>query len=292
MRLSLTVLATLLISGLAQGMPVEKRAPGSLWGITYTAKGSDGSCHNAGQVAEAVKRFKANGIKNIRTYSQECDQLPNILKAIGDNGGDMKVLAGVWTSSGDEYYQQELNKLEKNLKGANKDFIAGIAIGNEAVQNGIYSADQAAGKIHDVRGRIGGGYKFGTVDTPPAFTPAMVDASDIVWVNIHPYFGGVTSDQAYGNLHDQLGDFRFNKAKGKRVVVGEVGWPTAGAPIGNAQPNVAGLATLVKSLKGSDLEYYYFESHDSKWKAGQNEIELNFGVVDQTGKSKIPDLYQ
>jgi exo-beta-1,3-glucanase (GH17 family) len=47
-------------------------------------------------VNKDIARFKENGIINVRTYAQECDQLEQIVKAIAAAGGGMTVVAGVW----------------------------------------------------------------------------------------------------------------------------------------------------------------------------------------------------
>ena len=289
MQLSFFLFATLLIVGLVQALPAhKKRDSGSLWGITYTAKGSDGSCHSPEQVSEFIKRFKDNGIKNIRTYSQECDQLPNILDAIQKNGGDMKVLAAVWIGGDDD--DKEIADLEKNLKGANKNLISGIAVGNEAVQGGLMDGAKVASKIKEIKQKFGD-FKIGTVDTPTGFNSDMVDASDILWVNIHPFFGGVSADEAVQNLEQQISSFQ-GKAGGKDIIISEVGWPSEGESNGNAKPSVDGMSKVVKALMNSDIQYYYFESHDSNWKGGGSfGVEPHWGLVDANGKSKIAEYH-
>ncbi|KAI8140359.1 glycoside hydrolase superfamily [Fennellomyces sp. T-0311] len=280
------IFAFLLIAGLVQALPT-KRASGGLWGITYTGRTSDGTCHSPEQVSEFVKRFKDNGIQNIRTYSQECDQLPNILKAIEKNGGGMKVLAAIWLDGNND--QEEIANLEKNLKGVNKDLIAGIAVGNEAVHAGLMDASGVASKIKEVKKKFSG-FKVGSVDTPDGYQSDMVDASDVIYVNIHPFFGGVSADEAVKNLREQLSRFK-GKAGDKEVVIGEVGWPTEGESNGSAKPGTEGLSKLVKALSGSGLQYYFFESHDSKWKnGGAYGIEPHWGLLDSQGKSKIPEF--
>ncbi|KAI9278678.1 glycoside hydrolase superfamily [Phascolomyces articulosus] len=290
MQLSFVFIAIFFIIGLVQALPTHKRDAGSLWGITYTAKSSDGSCHSAEQVSEYVKRFKNNGIKNIRTYSQECDQLPNILNAIKKNGGGMKVLTAIWI--GGENDDDEIAQLEKHLNdGANKDLISGIAVGNEAVQGGLMDGGKVAAKIKEIKKKFGGQFKIGTVDTPAGFNSDMVDASDVIWVNIHPFFGGVSADEAVKNLQEQIASFQA-KANGKDIVIGEVGWPTQGDANGKAKPSVDGLSKVVKALMNSNIQYYFFESHDSKWKGdGSFSVEPHWGICDQNGKSKIPEFH-
>ncbi|KAI8140091.1 glycoside hydrolase superfamily [Fennellomyces sp. T-0311] len=277
------VIAFLSVAALSQA------APGVLWGITYTAKASDGACHNADQVNNFVKRFKDNGITHIRTYSQECDQLPKILKAIEKNGGGMQVLAAAWIDGDND--EAEISALEKNVKAADYKLISGIAVGNEVVQGGVMDSAAIVGKINQVKA-IFPDMNVGTVDTPAAFCPEMVDASATIYLNIHPFFGGVPASEAFNNLKAQIDAFGV-KAKGKTIVVTEVGWPTEGNAINQAQPSVEGMVTLIKALKASNIKYYYFESHDSKWKdGGEFGIEPHFGILDAAGNSKIPGQFK
>jgi exo-beta-1,3-glucanase (GH17 family) len=54
---------------------------------------------NQTDVNSDIIRFKQNGIINIRTYAQECDQLDQILNGIASASGGMTVVAGVWVDS-------------------------------------------------------------------------------------------------------------------------------------------------------------------------------------------------
>lgn len=57
---------------------------------------ADGSCKTQSAVNTDIKKFKSNGIINIRTYAQQCNQLDHILNGIKSAGGGMTVLAAVW----------------------------------------------------------------------------------------------------------------------------------------------------------------------------------------------------
>jgi exo-beta-1,3-glucanase (GH17 family) len=47
-------------------------------------------------VSKDISSFKQNGILNVRTYAQECNQLDQILTGIASAGGGMTVIAAVW----------------------------------------------------------------------------------------------------------------------------------------------------------------------------------------------------
>lgn len=234
-----------------------------------------------------IQRFKKNGIKNVRTYSTECNQLPNILQAL-ESAGDMKMLVGLWMD-GSSKDDEEISNAVSALSKANKNLINGVMVGNEAVQGGLMQAGELASKIKEVKGKLSG-FKVGTVETPTSFDSQLLDASDMVVVNIHPFFASVSVDQGVSNLQQQLSSFK-GKAGNKEVVVGETGWPSEGDSNGAAQPSTQNLQTYVKDILQTDIQYYYFETQDSDWKNGGDfNVEQHWGLLDAQGKSKIPQF--
>ncbi|KAI8096404.1 glycoside hydrolase superfamily [Halteromyces radiatus] len=277
-------------TGLVQAAPIQARGQNALYGITYTAKNSDGSCQTTDEVLQYVKDFSNNGIKHIRTYSQECDQLGNILNAISSVDSSMKVTAAVWLdgSSGDD---EEINNLLSALKANSKNIklIDGITVGNEVIFSGSLSSSALVSKIKQVKSATSSyNIPVGTVDTPNTFPSDVIAASDVIGVNIHPYFGGVDISQAGSNMKQQLNTFK-SKAQGKSVFVAETGWPSAGNTNGASVPSVSNVQSYVNQLRSmSDIEYYYFEALDSNWKpAGNDGVETHFGLYNSNGKSKV-----
>ncbi|ORZ15903.1 glycoside hydrolase superfamily [Absidia repens] len=270
-------------TGFVQAAPLQSRSESGLYGITFTAKNSDGSCQNAQEVLQYVKDFKNNGIMNIRTYSQECDQLTNIINAIDSVDKSMSVTAAVWIdgSSGDD---EEISTLVSSLKsaGSKTKVVKAITVGNEVIFSGsVSSNDLSATSSYNI--------PVGTVDTPNTYPSNVIDACDVVGVNIHPYFASVDISQAGSNMAEQYKNFKNDKAKGKSVYVAETGWPSAGNNNGKADPSVSNVQSYVKQLmKLSGIQYYYFEALDSNWKdGGSNGVETHWGLYDASGKSKI-----
>ncbi|KAI8331404.1 glycoside hydrolase superfamily [Chlamydoabsidia padenii] len=284
-----TVMTLVCTTGLVQAAPIQARGDNGLYGITYTARNSDGSCQSAQQVYQYVKDFKSSGIMNIRTYSQECNQLTHIINAIASIDPSMSVTAAVWLdgSSGDE---KEIKQLASNLKsaGSKSSVVNSITVGNEVLQSGSLSSQALISNIHKVK-QVATGIPVGTVDTPGALTPSVIDASDVIGVNIHPYFSKVDISKAASNMVEQYRSFVSKKSKGKSVYVSETGWPSAGKKNGAAVPSVANVQSYVKQLETiSDVKYYYFEALDSNWKdGGDNGVETHFGLKDASGKSKV-----
>ncbi|KAI8073334.1 glycoside hydrolase superfamily [Gongronella butleri] len=288
----LTVLAC--ATGLVQGAPVAKRgASKSLNGITFNGSDSNGKCMSYDATLKMVQRFNSNGVLNIRTYSQECDVLPNVVKAIEATNSKMTVMAAAWIA-GTSADQGEIKSLINNVKAvSNKAIIHSVMVGNEAIFSNYASADTLIGYINQVKSALPG-FKVGTVDTPNTFPSNLIDACDTIGVNIHPYFGSVNVDQAASNLQDQFNAFKGKVGGNKPIAVTETGWPTAGSDMGSAVPSVNNLASFVTQLTNdATFPYYFFETQDSNWKsAGSQGVENHWGILDASGNSKIPTLFK
>ncbi|CAO3622622.1 unnamed protein product [Cunninghamella echinulata] len=283
-------LAYICATGLVQSAPIEKRGSKSLYGITYTAKNDDGSCHSAKDVLQYVTDFQKNGIMNIRTYSQECDQLANIIDAIEKVDSSMRVAAAVWidgTSGDEEEIKTLVSTLEK--KKNSHQVIKSIIVGNESIFSGRLSEQDLIKKIQKVKSQIKGNIPIGTVETPSTFPKDVIQACDTLGVNIHPYFAEVGADQAGDNLLSQYNNFKKEHGNGKSIFVAETGWPSDGNNNGKSVPSIPNVQKFVNQLKKiNDMEYYYFEAQDSNWKnAGDFGVETHFGLFDGAGKSKV-----
>jgi exo-beta-1,3-glucanase (GH17 family) len=274
------------LASLTQALPLEPRSgSSSLYGVTFTGHNSDGSCMPSKEVAKSIHSMKSHGIKNIRTYSQECDQLDAILKAIKKEGG-MTVLAAVWLD-GSSKDEQEISKLKAVLaKNKGNSAISGILVGNEVVFSGGMSASTLINKIKAVK-KFARGFKVGTADITTSFSKELIAVSDFLAVNIHPFFGGVTESDAMSNLNAQVSNFK-KTAGSKEILVTETGWPTVGSSNQKSKPSTSNAEKYVSALSKSKLKYYYFEWQDSEWKdGGQYNIEKHFGLINSNGKFKF-----
>jgi exo-beta-1,3-glucanase (GH17 family) len=226
--------------------------------------------------------MKSNGINNIRTYSQECDQLPNIINAIKSNGGGMSVLAAVWIdgSSNDD---KEIATLKSNLAKVDTSVIEGILVGNEVLFKNIMSSSALVSKLNAVKA-IAKGLKVGSVEIDGTYTKDLVAASDIVCANIHPFFAQVDINGALQNLQTRYSNFQ-KVAGSKKVYITETGWPSAGPTSGKSVPSTANLQKFVSAVSTTSLPYYFFEWEDSKWKS--SGVESNFGLHSSSGKAKF-----
>jgi exo-beta-1,3-glucanase (GH17 family) len=269
--------------GFVQGIPLQARGVSGLSGVTFNAYNTDGSCMSASDIQAAVRQMKNLGISNIRTYSQECNQLPSILNAIDQMGGGVGVLAAVWID-GSSNDAKEIEKLKSVLhQGKGLSAINGILVGNEVLFKGTLSSSALENKIKQVKA-ISGGIKVGTSDVATAFSRNIISASDFLGVSIYPFFTGVNINNAVSSLSTQYQNFK-KMTGSKQVVITETGWPSAGSSNQNAQANMENAKKYVSGLSKSGLPYYYFEWQDSKWKG--DGVEQHFGIMQSKDKSKF-----
>ncbi|CAO3610484.1 unnamed protein product [Mucor hiemalis] len=282
MRFTSILTIALSFAGLMEALPIENRGISGLNGVTFTARHSDGSCQTAAEIQNSVKLMKASGIKSIRTYSQECNQLPNIINAIKSNGGGMSVLAAVWID-GSNNDDTEIASLKSNLAKVDNSLIEGILVGNEVLFNNLMTSSALVQKLVAVKA-ISNGIKVGSVEVDSTYTKDLVAASDIVCANIHPFFAHIDIDSALSNLQTRYANFK-KVAGSKQVYITETGWPSAGTANGNGVPSVANMEKYAAEVSTTSLPYYFFEWADSNWKS--NGIESNFGLLTEAGKAKF-----
>ncbi|KAI8889687.1 glycoside hydrolase family 17 protein [Backusella circina FSU 941] len=281
-QLFLVLLCSTLL-GFVQGAPLKERGVSGLSGITFNAYNSDGSCMSTTDIHAAIRKMKNLGISNIRTYSQECNQLSNILNAIDQLGGGIDVLAAVWID-GSSNDGKEIEKL-KSVLHQNKGLSAinGILVGNEVLFKGTLSPSALENKIKQVKA-VSGGIKVGTSDVATAFSRNIISASDFLGVSIYPFFTGVSINNAVSSLNTQYQNFK-KLAGSKQVFITETGWPSAGSSNQNAQASMENAKKYVNGLSKSGLPYYYFEWQDSKWKG--DGVEQHFGFMSSSDQSKF-----
>jgi exo-beta-1,3-glucanase (GH17 family) len=123
---------------------------------------------------------------------------------------------------------------------------------------------------------------------------SLVNAVDVLFINIHPYWEQVPIGAAVDAVFDRLDQVR-QVYPYKTVVISETGWPTAGPPNGPAQPSLENqklfLKGFLRQAKAEDLSFFSFEAFDERWKPGSG-VEQNWGfyLSDRTPKQDVGTL--
>ncbi|KAJ9060108.1 Cell surface mannoprotein mp65 [Entomophthora muscae] len=267
--------------------PVKK-----LSGMTYSPYGAQDQClpekDIRSQISSVIKLTD-----NIRLYSADCRQLEYVLGALADYNWQGKVLVGIWTRSGEERIQSDINQVTAVIKNPRfQRFIASITVGNEERYNNI-PEHVIIGNIARVRSHLAqqGIYlPVSTVDTYKLWTPNMMQHSDIIYSNIYPFHvrshGDGSVKTAVQGALAELQELRKRIPSGKQLVVSETGWATSGsAPVSFRAPDVsdqhayiAAFQCLVAIKEG--IPSYFLEAYDASWKKDAT-AEKHFGILDK-----------
>ncbi|KAF2658127.1 glycoside hydrolase family 17 protein [Lophiostoma macrostomum CBS 122681] len=256
-------------------------------GVTYDPYTSNG-CRSDQDVAQDFDKMKQFGV--IRIYGSGCNMIPLAVK--NAKRLNLKVLAGIWlTTRGssddiDQYIQTLFQAVRDN--GGSWDIIAGVSVENERVND----KDETASAVVDAVNRARSGLRksgfngpVAAVETVPAIlgNPAVCQASDVVMANIHPFFDTHANAESAGQfVKDQVSQIK-NQCGGKRVIVTESGWPTAGDSHDNAVPSPANQKTAIDSLNAAfSGDLFFFNAFDDAWKSdfqGSYNAETHWGIL-------------
>ena len=166
-------------------------------------------------------------------------------------------------------------------------------VGVEAVLFNRLTPAQLIAQMDAVRAKIAGsGVPITTIDTWTIWrdNPALAANVDIIAVNIHPYWDGVSIDSAVDHT---LARYKELQAlyPNDRIVITETGWPSAGPQRGAAVPSLANAqkfhAELGPKAAAIGAEVIRFSFADEAWKT-EGGVGSHWGILNENRTAKIP----
>ncbi|KAJ2082866.1 glycoside hydrolase 3 protein [Coemansia sp. RSA 988] len=256
-------------------------------GLNYNPKRPDGTCPNVYQVQDDLKILRPYTNK-LRIYSvKDCNQGEPVLRAIENT--DWTVQLGLWVNKNDAVYEadkQELLRLTKFFDF--KKQVSAVVVGSEAVYRQEQTAEQLAAKVREIKSelvKVGlGSIPVTTSETWPSYFQPLIDAVDFVNMHGFPFWEGVSIEKANAKMFEHIYNLQA-AAKGKKVVVGETGWPSAGdnyeVAVANLENAQRYLQDFVCRATKENIEYYYFNSFDQSWASTNNasNVEGHWGII-------------
>jgi exo-beta-1,3-glucanase (GH17 family) len=120
--------------------------------------------------------------------------------------------------------------------------------------------------------------------------PQVAAACDVLLVNCYPFWESVPAEYALLAMKEMYRRAQ-RVADGKRVIISETGWPTAGTPFGAAVPSPENtleyFLDTYRWAEEEDIEIFYFEAFDESWKAGpEGDVGASWGLWDADGNPK------
>jgi exo-beta-1,3-glucanase (GH17 family) len=121
----------------------------------------------------------------------------------------------------------------------------------------------------------------------------VAEHCDVVMVNIYPFFDRVAVADAVSTVFPGALQHvsRLYAHTGKRLLVGETGWPSAGPANGAAVPGGANQAHYLRGLgryaKSTGVSVFLFEMFDEPWKSVVESVGPHWGLFDRDGRPKF-----
>ncbi|HEX5213475.1 MAG TPA: beta-(1-6) glucans synthase [Pseudolabrys sp.] len=223
----------------------------------------------------------------VRTYSTEFGQ--DRIAAIAARHG-LKVLQGLWLSS---HTDKNREQIETAVALANRypETIRAIVVGNEVLLRGELSSEQLGAIIREVKSRVKVAVTYADVWEFWLRNQDLASAVDFVTIHILPYWEDFPIAARDAGAHvDAIRRRMVAAFPGKEVIIGEVGWPSAGRMREGALPSLANQARVIQDVLALGRRDHFrvnvIEAFDEPWKrALEGTVGGHWGLLDDASRS-------
>jgi exo-beta-1,3-glucanase (GH17 family)/cellulose synthase/poly-beta-1,6-N-acetylglucosamine synthase-like glycosyltransferase len=221
----------------------------------------------------------------IRLYSSTggVELVPPIAAEFG-----LKVTVGAWIDKNADRNEREIDSAI-NLARHNSN-VNGVVVGNETVYRGEQKVDDLIELIKRVKKSVNVPVTTGEIWNIWRDNPQLGYSVDFIAAHVLPYWENFTSNQAvdqavsmYQLLRDQF--------PGKRIVIAEFGWPSAGYNLRNADPGpfeqASVLRNFVNRAEAIGMDYNIVEAIDQPWKFFEGGVGPYWGILNAAREPKF-----
>ena len=241
---------------------------------------------SAAQIEDDLSRL-AKITDCVRTYSVDfgLDQIAGIAARHG-----LKVMQGLWLSS---YPERNRFQIETAVALANRypGTIRSIVVGNEVLLRGEMSAEDLAATIRAVKARVSVPVTYADVWEFWLRNRDVASAADFITIHILPYWEDFPIPARDAAAHvDSIRRRVVAAFPGKEVIIGEVGWPSAGRMREGALPSPANQARVIQDVlalaKRQNFRVNVIEAFDEPWKrALEGTVGGHWGLLDDATRT-------
>jgi exo-beta-1,3-glucanase (GH17 family)/cellulose synthase/poly-beta-1,6-N-acetylglucosamine synthase-like glycosyltransferase len=221
----------------------------------------------------------------IRLYSSTggVELVPPIAAEFG-----LKVTVGAWIDKNVDRNEREIDAAI-NLAKRNSNVI-GIVVGNETVYRGEQKVDDLIELIKRVKKSVNVPVTTGEIWNIWRDNPQLGYSVDFIAAHVLPYWENFTDKQAVDQAVSMYQLLR-NQFPGKRVVIAEFGWPSAGYNLRTADPGpfqqAAVLRNFVTRAEAIGMEYNIVEAIDQPWKFFEGGVGPYWGILNAAREPKF-----
>ncbi|WP_027534563.1 glycosyltransferase [Bradyrhizobium sp. WSM3983] len=221
----------------------------------------------------------------IRSYSatEGNELVPPIAAEFG-----LKVTVGAWIDKDPDRNERETKAaIELARKNSN---VNGVVVGNEVIYRGEQKVEDLIEMIKRVKSAVRVPVTTGEIWNIWRDNPDLGSNVDFIAAHVLPYWENFRSDQAVDQAVDRYNLLR-NQFPGKRIVIAEFGWPSAGYNLRNADPGpfqqALTLRNFVSRAEALGMEYNIVEAIDQPWKYFEGGVGPYWGILNASREPKF-----
>uniref|UniRef100_Q07MW7 Beta-monoglucosyldiacylglycerol synthase n=1 Tax=Rhodopseudomonas palustris (strain BisA53) TaxID=316055 RepID=Q07MW7_RHOP5 len=221
----------------------------------------------------------------IRLYSSTggVELVPPIANEVG-----LKVTVGAWIDKNVDRNEREmLSAIELSKRNSN---VNGIVVGNETIYRGEQKVEDLIKLIQRVKSQVSIPVTTGEIWNIWIENPELASSVDFIAAHILPYWEGFSDKQAVDQaliIYQKLRD----AFPGKRIVIAEFGWPSAGYNLKKAVPGpfeqAVTLRNFVSRAEAIGMEYNIVEAIDQPWKFFEGGVGPYWGILNAARQPKF-----
>lgn len=221
----------------------------------------------------------------IRLYSSTggVELVPPIAAEFG-----LKVTVGAWIDKNVDRNDREIESAI-TLAKRNSNVIA-IVVGNETVYRGEQKVDDLIELIKRVKKSVSVPVTTGEIWNIWRDFPQLANSVDFIAAHVLPYWENFTDKQAVDQAVAMFQLLR-DQFPGKRIVIAEFGWPSAGYNLRNAEPGTFEQASVLRNFvtraEAIGMDYNIVEAIDQPWKFFEGGVGPYWGILDASREPKF-----
>ena len=275
------------------GLFQEKQAAPDFRGILPSVSYApfEGSAHPDVDNIPQIEKIRADLKKlstitrAIRLYSSTggVELVPPIAAEFG-----LKVTVGAWIDKNADRNKREI-EAAIGLARRNSN-VNGIVVGNETIFRGEQKIDDLIELIKQVKKSVNVPVTTGEIWNIWRDNPELASSVDFIAAHVLPYWENFTSKQAVDQAVAMFQLLR-DQFPGKRIVIAEFGWPSAGYNLRNAEPGPFEQASVLRNFvtraEAIGMDYNIVEAIDQPWKFFEGGVGPYWGILDASREPKF-----
>ncbi len=221
----------------------------------------------------------------IRLYSSTggTELVPPIAAEFG-----LKVTVGAWISKDKERNAREIAAaIDLARHNSNVD---AIVVGNETILRDEMPLSGLIKLIKKVKRESPVPVTTGEIGSVWLEHPELASAVDFVAAHVLPYWNGIDASHAVDYTIEFYDKLR-RALPGKRIVIAEFGWPSAGYNFQNAFPGRTEQAVVLRDFvsraQAYGIDYNIVEAIDQPWKTFEGGVGPYWGIFDASRQAKF-----